>query len=198
MYSRKTTPKVRDGKVQKKNNQEPTPNYYRGNLAEFVIDRERPGEGHRHVLLQKDVRAFLGILPEWEELSRGLNAIVLATAESDAMGWHRPGVVAVCAWPRDIWDTWGIGFYEEHEDILARIGVPCESKEGSVICKFTEDSARAFQLLHILTHELGHHHDRMTTRTQVRASRGERFAEEYARKYEAVIFSSYAHLFPLH
>lgn len=37
-----------------------------------------------------------------------------------------------------------------------------------------------FQLLHVLPHELGHHRDRMTTRSRISAARGEPFAERYA------------------
>lgn len=198
MYQRKTTPKVRNGKVQKKNNQNPTPNYFFGDLEEFVIDRERPGEGFRHILLKRDVETFISILPDWPELSVGLNAIVMARGESGLMGWHTRGVVGICAWERDLWDTWTEEFHREHADILARLGVPCEEQDGDVLCKFSEDSARAFQLLHIFLHELGHHHDRMTTKSRARSSRGEGYAESYARRYEAQIFSRYTDLFPIH
>jgi hypothetical protein len=56
---------------------------------------------------------------------------------------------------------------------------------------------RAYQLLHILTHELGHHHDRITTQSQKRAARGEPYAEAYARKYEALVWESFTRHFPL-
>jgi hypothetical protein len=46
--------------------------------------------------------------------------------------------------------------------------------------RWTEGQARAFQLLHVLPHELGHHRDRMTTRSRDRAARGEPYAERYA------------------
>jgi hypothetical protein len=197
MYQRKTTPKVRDGRVQKKNRAEPTANYYLGNLAEFVIDRERPGEGHRHVLLKRDVESFIAILPDWQELSVGLNAIVLAAGNPDCLGWHTPGVVSVCAWDRDLWVEWPHDFVEEHRDLTVRLGVPCESRHDRVLCKFNESTVRAFQLLHILLHELGHHHDRITTRSRRQASRGEGFAEDYAARYENQIFSRYLEVFSL-
>ena len=63
------------------------------------------------------------------------------------------------------------------------------------MCEFTESQARAYQLLHILLHELGHHHDRITTKSQVRASRGEPYAEAYALQHEALIWERYLDTF---
>ena len=57
---------------------------------------------------------------------------------------------------------------------------------------FTRSTARAYQLLHVLLHELAHHHDLMTTRRQVEPGRGEQYAESWALKYEAKIWTAYA------
>ena len=56
---------------------------------------------------------------------------------------------------------------------------------------YTEASARAFQLLHILLHELGHHHDRMSTQSKNETARGENYAEQYALRYMDKIWDSY-------
>lgn len=198
--NRKATPKVVDGQVQKKNNWELAPNYYNTPQAMPVIDRQRPGKGYRHVLLQRDIETFIGLLPDWAELSRGLNAIVLAPGEYKRNGWHTPGVVAVCAWDEELWidfrhDT---HFFEAHEPIFRRLGVPMKpANDGYTLCQFTSETARAYQLLHILLHELGHHHDRMTTKSKVRASRGEPYAEAYALQYEALIWERYQEAFGL-
>ena len=61
----------------------------------------------------------------------------------------------------------------------------------------TEGQARAFQLLHVLLHELGHHHDHMTTRSRRSAARGEWFAENYASQYEAQVWNDYLRRFGL-
>src|SRR4029453_12809516 len=102
---KKTSPKVIGGKVQKKNNWSNTPNYYRSEQADLVIDRKRPGAEYRHLLKQKDILDFIGILPEWSELSTGLNGIVLAPGDRSIFGYHRPGVVHICAWDKDLWIT---------------------------------------------------------------------------------------------
>ena len=198
--SRKTTPRVRRGKVQRKNRWALTPSIFNTPQPMPVIHRERPGPGYRHLLLKRDIVRFLSILPEWEELSRGLNVILLAR-QSDRggwQGWHTRGLVAVCAWNRDLWQDLEEWFFEEHRLLIGRLGVPWEQTEaGTFVCKFTEDTARAFQLLHVLMHELGHHHDRMTTRWQRDACRGESYAEQYAKQYEERIFKDYVQAFGL-
>jgi hypothetical protein len=62
---------------------------------------------------------------------------------------------------------------------------------------FTESTARAHQLLATLLHELGHHHDRITTKSKIRASRGEGYAESYAKKYANQIWERYIETFGL-
>ena len=83
----------------------------------------------------------------------------------------------------------------EHGDIFERLGVPCEKHGGGYLCHFTEPTAWAYQLLHIFLHELGHHHDLMTTRSKRQASRGESYAESYARRHEQLIWNRYQEVF---
>jgi hypothetical protein len=195
---RKTTPRVINGKVQRKNRSAPTPNYYNTPQELPVIDRQRPGRGYRHVLKKKDIVGFISILPDWDELSKGLDAIFLAPAEENTDGWHRPGIVAVCAWEREFWCEADREFYKQHRDLLKRLGVPC--RMSSPCCyelRWEEPTIRAYQLLHILLHELGHHHDRMTTRSQCDIARGEPYAEAYARAYEKTIWDRYFEVFGL-
>lgn len=96
-----------------------------------------------------------------------------------------------------IWDTWEPR-WRAALAACERLGVPCEeTSEGNYLCKFDERTVRGYQLLHILLHELGHHHDRMTTRAQKRACRGEKYAEEYARLHQASIWQAYQKVFAL-
>ncbi len=196
--NRKATPKVVDGQVQKKNNSERSPGYYDTPPPALVIDRQRPGKGYQHVLMQQDIETFIGLLPEWNELSKGLNAIVLAPGHRQYFGYHTPGVVHICAWNAELWLR-----YRENEvgldknlPVFRRLGVPCEPDEsGYIHCEFNPSTVRAFQLLDVMLHELGHHHDRMTTKSKVRASRGEPYAEAYALRHEAVIWERYQEAF---
>ncbi len=195
--NRKSSPKVIGGKVQRKNNHSLTGDYYIVPQRMPLIDRQRPGKGFRHLLKQKDILDFIGILPDWDELSVGLNAIVLAPGEWSTFGYHSPGVVHICAWDENIWTDLSKEGYEQEHEILERLNVPYEEIENGVLCKFTEDTARAHQLLATLLHELGHHHDRMTTKSKVKASRGEPYANEYARAYTYPIWEQYQEVFGL-
>ena len=60
--------------------------------------------GHRLPILGHGgsamVERFIRLLPDWGELSRGLNAVVLAPGKFKLDGWYRRGIVAVCAWDR--------------------------------------------------------------------------------------------------
>ena len=199
--ARKSAPEVTGGKVQKKNNWALTPNYYSHRQRELVIDRKRPGKSYRHVLTRRDIQDFIDILPDWEELSRGLDAIVLAPGEDNVAGYHVPGVVHVCAWDEEMWMDYkrDTDFFRNHEPIFVRLGVPIEySDDGYALCKFDESTARAYQLLHILLHELGHHHDRITSKKKRNTGRGEPYAEAYALAYEARIWDDYRRRFDLY
>jgi hypothetical protein len=58
-FNRRTATKVKDGRVQRKNRHRPT-----GHEG-YVLDRESPGRGFRHVVTKRDVQAFIDIIPEW-------------------------------------------------------------------------------------------------------------------------------------
>ncbi len=88
-------------------------------------------------------------------------------------------------------------WYLEHQPILEKLEVPCVRQSDEWELRFTDGTARAFQLIHFLIHELGHHHDRMTTRSQRDACRGEGYAEAYARRFEDVLLVRYRNEFPL-
>ena len=64
-------------------------------------------------------------------------------------------------------------------------------KERNFEILWTDAQARAFQLLHILPHELGHNHDRITSRQQRTLGRGEHYAERYANKVLEALWPSY-------
>lgn len=199
IYYRKTTPKVKQGKVQRKNRAALTPTYYNNPQPYPVLDKEKPGRGYRHLIRKKDLYRFIDIIPEWEELAKGLNAVLLARGQLGALGWHMPGIVALCAWDRElVWDRCEDEFYDEHKEIFGKLGIPCKQDGQSWQIGFDERTARAFQLVHVLIHELGHHHDRMRTRSKKRAARGEPYAESYARRHEGIIIERYVKEFELY
>ena len=176
---------------------EPTPTYWNTKQSAPLIDKVRPGMGYRHLLSKADILAFIELLPNWDELSEGLDAIVLAAGEPEMEGWYVDGVVGVCAWDRDLWRRHPLHYFEENQDVFERLGVDCERRGARVLCRFTESQARAWQMVNILLHELGHHHDRINTRSKRECSRGEPYAEAYALEYEGIIWDRYIEVFGL-
>jgi hypothetical protein len=195
--NRRTAPGVRNGRVQKKNRWEKTPNYMTSAMPSLVVDRRRPGIGYRHVVRIPDVWRFVELIPDWDKLRIGLDAIVLDSGGDGRMGWCGQGVVAVCAWEEDLeWTECRDEFFEAHAAIFEKLAIPVEVTEsGGRVLRFTEESARAFLLIHVLVHELGHHHDRMTTKTKRWCGRGESFAESFAREHEDEIIARYQKAF---
>jgi len=136
---------------------------------------------------------FVDLVPDWDELSKGLKAVVLAAGEDGCLGWCDIGVVAICAWDRPVaWSDAYREFVDEHEAILTKLGVEWyDDWDGNLFVDFDERTAKAFQLIHVFIHELGHHHDRITTRSRRRPARGESYAEEYAKRHEDEIIRNY-------
>jgi len=200
-YARRQSPGVRNGRVQKKNNHLGDPSdYFAYKQRELRIVRERPGEGYRHVLTVQDVRDFLELLPEPEPLLDGINAIVLAEGDGRTYGvYHYPSaVVELMAWPRELSRWTSRKFYEEDRGIFDRLAVECGPEEdGWFLCHWTVEQARAYLLIGVLVHELGHHHDRMSSRRQVDCGRGEPYALAYTARFEEVLWDRYTRRFGL-
>jgi len=191
--AKKTAPGVRNGRVKQNNRWIETKNHRNSEQKVPLIVKEPPGRGYKHFLKKQDVLAFIDLLPDWERLSTGLNAIVLAPGHWGADGFcdGRSGVIEICAWERDMWTEFIPEAYDSHRDLFDRLGVACENRKTYYLCKFDEKSIKAYQLLHVFLHELGHHYDRMTTKRKKYSSRGEQFAEDYALQYEHLIFNRY-------
>ncbi len=122
--------------------------------------------------------------------------MLLTQGEPRLDGYYDPGVVAVCAWPQDPWQVVHGQHVDDHDEVLRALDVARERLPGDrVRLLWTRPQARAYQLLHILLHELGHHHDLMTTRTRRECARGEPYAEAYAHRYAEQVWESYARAF---
>jgi len=186
---------VRNGVVQKKHRQQATA------ALGYVLDRESPARGCRHLLSKRDIHEFTGIIPGWPELSLGIESIVLTRGsdEHDAcyriMPREKTGSIEIPAWEGDLWVVFRGDYFDEHATVLELFGVASEELDDGVECRFTLPQARAFLLLHIFLHELGHHVDRMQTKGQMHMPHGEDFAERFANELCARIWPDYLRLF---
>lgn len=182
-----------DGQTRQKNRQLPTG--HRG----YVIDRESPGRGFCHVVTKRDLQNFFELIPDWIALSHRLERIVLA-AGSDEDGahefYHREGTGAIFlnAWDENLWAPLSSTYFEAHRDLLRRLGVSHDAAGDMVDCRFTEQQAKAFALLHVFMHELGHHWDE-THQKHRHATRGEGYAERFANRYFDQLYPAYVRSF---
>jgi len=190
--NRKTTPKVAGGKPLRKNNHELTPNYWNTFQDEVQIDEQKPGKGYKHFLKKRDIIRFLELIPNWSEISVELDAIVLENGLTSYDGvYNNNGVICISAWEKEQDVLLTKAYYEEHKELFERLGIKASEKEKGIFCEFTVDQIKAYQLLHILLHELGHHHDRIKTKSKFRAAKGEPYAENFAYQYEKEIWKKY-------
>ncbi len=189
-FNRRSTPKVRDGKVQGKNRHIPTT--HQG----CVIERRPPGKGYTHVLSKKNVQDFIRLLPDWAACSERLERIVLAPGDS-LDGYHRfcrregTGSIALCAWDRKIHTVVSKPYFLAHRKHFDALGIACDRRLLlHVLCKFTVPQARAFTLLHVFLHELGHHADWLARRSGY-SRQAEEIAESFANRNFKVLLPAY-------
>src|SRR5687767_9043493 len=195
-YNRRTATKVKGGRVQRKNRHRPT------GWQGYVLDRESPGCGFRHVVSKRDLQAFIEIIPDWPRLSQRLERIVLAaSSDYDCDGLYRfyyreeTGRIFLHAWPEDLWMEIATPYFDAHQTIFDRLGLSYDRLRGdTVMCRFTEAQVRAFMLLHVFMHELGHHHDR-THQKHHGVTKGEDYAEKFATSRFDHLVPAYVSLF---
>jgi hypothetical protein len=152
---------------------------------------QKPTAGHRHILTRSDIARFIRLIPDWDASSNGLRAIVLAGARDNCDGWYREGVLAICAWTDHMtWDL-DIPWYQAHRGLFGRLGVDIEIDRREITCHWTDATVRAYLLLHVFLHELGHHVDRVASGAAGRFPGGEEWAERFAFEYETLVLERY-------
>ena len=194
--NRKSAPRVLGGSSIRKKSHATTPSYWNTKQEEVVIDVQKAGQGYKHFLKKRDITKFVNLIPNWKELSFGLDAIVLTSGGFDYDGiYDNNGVICIAAWEKKLDITMNADYYKEHKELFERLGIRSRKIQDGYCCEFNVDQIRAFQLLHILLHELGHHVDRMKTKSKNQAARGERFAETFAFEHEKQMLVKYQDAF---
>jgi hypothetical protein len=191
-YNRKTNPKIKNGKVHQKNNGRLTP--WRG----FVVDRETPKKGYRHLVTKRDIFDFIELLPDWRDLVDGLERIKLSAGDDEVDAFYQhfdregTGAIDLAAWDNELIHEIPTDYFDEHRGIFQKIELKYERRRDGVVCWFDEAKARAFILVHIFLHELGHHLDK---KRGGRVSSGESYAEDFANRMEDVVWPLYVKKF---
>ncbi|RYD70215.1 MAG: hypothetical protein EOP84_27070 [Verrucomicrobiaceae bacterium] len=193
-FRRKTALKVKHGRTAPKNRHVPTS--HQG----YVIDRESPGRGFRHVITKRDLQAFIDLIPDWGTWSHRLERIILAAGNLDDDGCYafydreETGSITLHAWEEDLWVPLSADYFSEHQPILEQLGVSWNAEGEDVVCRFTEAQAKAFVLLHVFLHELGHHAERLCQGLRDNTC-GESYAEEFANRRFEMMFPDYVRVF---
>ena len=196
MRGRKVTPKVRNGKVQKKDRHQWTE--FQDLLDEntFSTIKMKPEEGYIHVVDQKCVLDFVSLIPDWENISKGLSALVL---DSEGCN-HQTDInyypksyhsIWLSAFPKDMTLYWSKGFAMGHKKITDFLGVEQEEIDGGEIkTVWTKPKAQAWQLLHLFLYDLYCHFE-CFAQGKEKYYHQDKLAEEYAIKTAELIVSDY-------
>ncbi|MCG8426998.1 MAG: hypothetical protein MI754_06550 [Chromatiales bacterium] len=163
----------------------------------YVVDRVRPDKGYKHVITKKDIHDFTDLIPDWDDISIGIKSVILDAGSSAFDGLYRhfsyegTGIIWLSAWPEALWTEFTDDYFSEHQWHFDRLGVVYEKRGDDWLCHFTKSQAKAFMLLHIFLHELGHHIDKLRSRKQNVMRGGETFAEQYANTMFTELWAAY-------
>lgn len=116
---RKTTPRVKDGRVQRKNFRD----VWALDDGPLEVVTEVPGLGYRHVVDEALLREFMALVPGWAEVSRGLRRVTLCDGDEHREGSYFDGQIELSAWadpPARAVNPW---FFAEHRAIWERLGI---------------------------------------------------------------------------
>lgn len=190
--NRKSAPGVRDGKVQKKNRTASSPDYYIHDSESLVIHRLRPKEGFYHAVSVTDVRRFIALIPDWDVAAQSVRAVVLTPGDDYCYGrYNNAGIIKLDAWPK-----------HHHEVIPSRkawllnqMNIEAPVEAGYFVLRLTANQAKCFLLMGTFLHELGHHVDRMNTRSRLDAANGEPFAIAYEQRRQRELWDAYVREF---
>src|SRR4051794_41840129 len=96
---RKSAMRVRDGRVAKKNNWTPDHgDYYARSQSEIRIERTHPGPGYRHVVTVGQLRQFIELLPDWDEVAGGVGGVSVYEGGHEGVGEGKPCGGGVTGW----------------------------------------------------------------------------------------------------
>jgi hypothetical protein len=151
----------------------------------------RPAKGYYHPVSITDVKRFIGIVPDWEEAAANVRAIVLTPGDAWVAGtYYDEGVIKLHAWPK----LEEIIVGENDRWLVEQMGLEVKSDPKTKIV-LTPSQVRCYQLLGTLLHELGHHADRMGTRSKKMAANGEPFAIAYEHRRQRELWDAYVREF---
>jgi hypothetical protein len=192
LTARKSAPGSRGGKTQKKNRTALSPDVYVHQFESLVVQRVRPIRGSYHAVTPTDVRRFVSIIPDWDEVAAGIKAVILTPGGDDAYGrYNNVGIIKLDAWRRDE----PVFIPGRKEWLVRAMGIhePDDGEGWELV--FSRDQVRCLLLMGTFLHELGHHVDRIQTRSKADASNGEPYAIAYEQRRQPELWEAYCAAF---
>jgi hypothetical protein len=133
--------KVQGGRPLRKNNWKPDRHdYWARSQQEIRLDKLDPGPGYRHVVTIAQLRTLIHMLPDWDEVAIGLDAVALAPGRGSLEGLYFTGygVIDIYAWPRRLWDHAApYDYVVEHKELLDLLGVDCRRSQHGYELRWT-------------------------------------------------------------
>lgn len=194
---RKTTPKVKDGRVQRKNRTDESEYLALVDGRTFSVIKHRARDGYRHVFRLPEVYRFVQLIPDWPTMSKGLSALALDAYGSDEQTetHYAPGYRAIWMrpFPNSMKTTWPRTFYDGHAEFVSRLGpeIVTEEDSRSVTISWTSSQAKAWQFLHLFLYDLSVHAQFMKSGQKPRAEHSSKTAEVYAFDTAQLILPTY-------
>jgi hypothetical protein len=198
---RKSTPKVRGGRVWRKNRWDSSGiaasrSRMSGRGWSFDLVESPAPRGFVHVVRPQDLRRFIAMMPEAPKLLEGVHTVALDGSRVGPWGIYYPGVITLCPWVRPRGGEWWFeveGFAGSSDDL--ETGLNLERVDDTLRCP--RKTAAPLALVEVFLHELGHHRDCRSTRRRRDCPRGEDYAEQFARRLRTEMWPSVQRLFAL-
>ena len=195
---RKTTPKVKDGRVQRKNRTDESEYLALVEGRTFSVIKHRAKDGYHHALRLPEVYRFVELIPDWPTMSKGLSALGLDAYGSDEQTdtgyaprsyrsiWMRP-------FPNSMQTIWPRDFYDAHAEFIDCLGpdIVAGQNAGAITVFWTSGQAKAWQLLHLFLYDLNVHAQFMKSGQKVRSPHDNETAEAYAFKTAQLLLPKY-------
>lgn len=175
--------------MRKKNRTVLSPDIYVHEPDELLIKRTRPIAGHFHAVSATDVRRFVRLIDDWEEVASAVRAVILTPGGDYCYGrYNNAGIIKLDAWPKC-----GPHYVPSRKKwLIEQIGLgPMPEGQTYMISDITKEQVRCYLLLGTFLHELGHHIDRMSTRSKLDAANGEPAAIRYEQMRQRELWKPY-------
>jgi len=176
--------RIKGGRPKPKPNRSDHLRWFPGPPGRFRVVRKPPGRQRYHPAGAEEIERFVGLIPSWEEISCDLDGVMLCAPWQeeypDTEGLYGEHAIILFSWPRQPEERFRHSFTRQLPEVAGRLSLRERRKDRDYAVTWSPSQARAYVLLFVLLHEIGHHVDWLLCRRGRYARRGESFAEDWA------------------